>query len=93
MKTENISGFIWAVLDKEQSEELFAEGHDVHEYCEKTGFYILLDSSDIALALMAGRKLLLEIGAEEELTSDYLETVERNNETRSFEDWCLSKIE
>lgn len=93
MKTENINGFIWAVLDKDEAEELFADGQDVHEYCEKTGFYICLEREDISLAVSAGNKLVLEIGAKENLESDYHETVERNKENRTFEDWCLSKIE
>lgn len=92
MKTENINGFIWAVLDKEKAEEYYWDDREIFEIRTDGTEGLIIDSTDIALALMNGFKLGIEIGAKEELKADYLETVERNNENRTFEDWCLSKI-
>lgn len=92
MKTENINGFIWAVLDKEEAVNLWEQDYEVFlHYDDDTEALIEAyeDFDNIDTYVFAATK----IGAKEDLEVDYLETVERNKENRSFEDWCLSKIE
>lgn len=93
MKTENINGFMWAVLDAQEATERFTNDREVYALCDDNTESLIEDETRFEWYLSRGVKMAVEIGAKEELTADYLETVERNKENRTFEDWCLSKIE
>lgn len=93
MKTENINGFIWAVLTEEEALEVY-EHDTVHVVypLEDYRSFVATQEEDLQddgeeIVLMA------KIGGKEELFADYIDGIERNNETRSFEDWCLSILE
>jgi len=99
MKTENINGFIWAVLDDEnEAIDLWENDNEVFLLYPDGSESFVIDHEEILTAEEKGLRLGIEIGAEKGLTADYHETVEikatsANKENRSFEEWCLSKIE
>lgn len=92
MKTENINGFIWAIVPFEEAKENFQNEHYYSLYPDGSESY-LEDLEELLEIEDSDARVGIEIGAEEELTADYLEAMERFNESRTFEDWCLSKIE
>lgn len=96
MKTENINGFIWAVITNlTDAVELMDRGYDIYivRY-ENNDESLLRNALEIKWAFVVEFGFVgVKIAAKEELTADYNEEVWRNNENRTFEDWCLSKIE
>lgn len=93
MKTENINGFIWAVLDRQEATEKFLNNEPIYVLYDDGTEALIETYEDFGTFRYIDKKMGLEIGAKEDLESEYLETVERNKENRTFEEWCLSKIE
>jgi hypothetical protein len=91
MKTENINGFIWAILDREEAKEEWQKeiSYSLFTLLPDGNNFLISEGWEIDETIIYGGKVGIEIGAKEDLEADY----ERNNETRTFEDWCLSKIE
>lgn len=87
-----IDGFVWSVIDADtakeafQTNEVFILNDDHSETMIET--YHAFDT-----AIKQDQKLALEIGIESELTADWQEATERNNEKRSFMAWLEDKAE
>jgi len=88
-----INGFVWAIVDQDEAAEYYSNDGEVFELYDDMSEGLILDSTDIVLAVMNGRELGIELGHKSELQSDYDEACARNNETRSFEAWLEAKAE
>lgn len=93
MKIEIIDGFVWAILNEETAMNAYMSDSEVYELHDDGSESLIIDSTDITLAVHNGKKLGFELGHEAELKADWREATARNKETRSFEAWLQDKAE
>lgn len=92
---ENINGFIWAKVSDDEAIDLWENNiANIFMMWPNEDYYFreIDDENDIEND-DDELWMIVQIGAKEELEADYQESKARNNENRSFEEWCLSKIE
>lgn len=89
MKTENINGFIWAVLEYDDAFRRFTNDEDVQEITEDGEGDLIWRFEEFGQIIENHKKVGFKIGEKEDLEADYQDS----KENRTFEDWCLSKIE
>lgn len=83
--------FIWAVLQDNEPFTLFNDE-------DFNGYLIFPDENqlkrtDYSFCIVNDMPLAVEIGHSEELKLDWLESCERNNDSRNFETWLENKLE
>ena len=90
MNTQIIDGFVWGILDKD---ETTAEDCIGSTYClYPDGTEALIETNDDFQTALEF-EIAVEVGREAQLKSDWQEACARNNETRSFNAWLESLAE
>lgn len=93
MKTINQCGFVWAILNPEEAKNEVLQGNEIFALYNDNTAESIEDYGEFKMAKFNNPIFGIEVGNEKELLSDWHESRERNNETRSFESWLEDKAE